>query len=92
MDADGTRTGFDTELIRQVRREVRVPLIASGERAPPSTSRLPSRPAPTRSWPRASSTSVCCGSVRSRTPSPRPACPSATRRTPRWVDPPRRRS
>jgi cyclase len=30
MDADGTRAGFDTELIRQVRREVRVPLIASG--------------------------------------------------------------
>ena len=30
MDADGTRAGFDTELIRAVRREVRVPLIASG--------------------------------------------------------------
>jgi imidazole glycerol-phosphate synthase subunit HisF len=30
MDADGTRTGFDTELIRRVRREVSVPLIASG--------------------------------------------------------------
>jgi cyclase len=30
MDADGTRAGFDTELIRMVRREVRVPLIASG--------------------------------------------------------------
>jgi cyclase len=30
MDADGTRTGFDTELIRAVRREVNVPLIASG--------------------------------------------------------------
>ena len=30
MDADGTRAGFDTELIRQVRREVSVPLIASG--------------------------------------------------------------
>ena len=30
MDADGTRAGFDTDLIRQVRREVRVPLIASG--------------------------------------------------------------
>jgi cyclase len=30
MDADGTRTGFDTELIRAVRREVTVPVIASG--------------------------------------------------------------
>ena len=30
MDADGTRAGFDTELIRAVRREVSVPLIASG--------------------------------------------------------------
>ena len=30
MDADGTRAGFDTELIRAVRREVAVPLIASG--------------------------------------------------------------
>jgi cyclase len=30
MDADGTRAGFDTELIRLVRREVSVPLIASG--------------------------------------------------------------
>jgi cyclase len=30
MDADGTRAGFDTELIRAVRREVSVPLVASG--------------------------------------------------------------
>ena len=30
MDADGTRAGFDVDLIRAVRREVRVPLIASG--------------------------------------------------------------
>ena len=30
MDADGTMAGFDTELIRAVRREVTVPLIASG--------------------------------------------------------------
>jgi cyclase len=30
MDADGTRAGFDTDLIRAVRREVAVPLIASG--------------------------------------------------------------
>jgi cyclase len=30
MDADGTRDGFDVELIRLVRREVHVPLVASG--------------------------------------------------------------
>jgi imidazole glycerol-phosphate synthase subunit HisF len=30
MDADGTATGFDTELIRAVRAAVHVPLIASG--------------------------------------------------------------
>jgi imidazole glycerol-phosphate synthase subunit HisF len=30
MDADGTRDGFDLELIRSVRQEVSVPLIASG--------------------------------------------------------------
>jgi cyclase len=30
MDADGTQAGFDLELIRLVRRSVRVPLIASG--------------------------------------------------------------
>jgi cyclase len=30
MDADGTRAGFDIELIRAARREVSVPLIASG--------------------------------------------------------------
>ena len=30
MDADGTRTGFDLELIRAVRREVSIPVIASG--------------------------------------------------------------
>ena len=30
MDADGTEQGFDLELIRQVRREVSIPVIASG--------------------------------------------------------------
>jgi cyclase len=30
MDADGTRAGFDIDLVRAVRREVAVPLIASG--------------------------------------------------------------
>jgi cyclase len=30
MDADGTEDGFDLELIRAVRREVTIPVIASG--------------------------------------------------------------
>ena len=30
MDADGTKAGFDTELIRAVRAVVNVPIIASG--------------------------------------------------------------
>ncbi|RMI07056.1 imidazole glycerol phosphate synthase subunit HisF [Cellulomonas triticagri] len=30
MDADGTEAGFDLDMLRDVRREVRVPLIASG--------------------------------------------------------------
>ena len=30
MDADGTTDGFDLELIRLVRREVSIPVIASG--------------------------------------------------------------
>ena len=30
MDADGTEAGFDLEMLRDVRREVRIPLIASG--------------------------------------------------------------
>ena len=34
MDADGTRAGFDVELIRAVRREVAVPVIASGGAGP----------------------------------------------------------
>ena len=30
MDADGTQDGFDLDLIRLVRREVSIPVIASG--------------------------------------------------------------
>ena len=30
MDADGTQSGFDTEMIQAVRREVKIPIIASG--------------------------------------------------------------
>ncbi len=43
MDADGTKDGFDVELIRRVREAVRVPLVASGgagrvEHFPPAVS------------------------------------------------------
>mgnify|MGYP000284934041 CR=1 FL=1 len=30
MDADGTKEGFDLEMIRAVRKEVKIPIIASG--------------------------------------------------------------
>ena len=30
MDADGTKDGYDLTMLRDVRRQVRVPLIASG--------------------------------------------------------------
>ena len=36
MDADGTEAGFDLELIRAVRREVTVPVIASGGAGEPA--------------------------------------------------------
>ena len=59
MDADGTTDGFDLELIAAVRREVSVPVIASGGagRARPLRAR-PSTPAPTRCWRPPSSTSA----------------------------------
>ena len=67
MDADGTKAGFDLELIALVRAAVDVPLIASGgagavDHFPPAV-----RPARTRCSPRACSTSDSCGSARSRT-------------------------
>ena len=42
MDADGTKDGFDLEMIRAVRARVQVPLIASGGAGASSTSRRPS--------------------------------------------------
>lgn len=58
MDADGTKDGYDTEMITAVREHVTVPVIASGGAGGSRTSRRPSRRAPTRCWPRPSSTSV----------------------------------
>ena len=76
MDADGTRAGFDTELIRAgAPGGVGAADRQRGSRARPSTSRRRSRPAPTPSSPPASSTSACCGSATSRTRWPAPAFP-----------------
>jgi cyclase len=36
MDRDGTRSGFDTELLRAISSQVRVPVIASGGAAGPA--------------------------------------------------------
>ena len=58
MDADGTATGFDTELIQAVRAAVDVPLIASGGAGRAPTSAPPLTQAPTRCWPRPCSTSA----------------------------------
>ena len=58
MDADGTKDGFDLELIAAVRAEVAIPVIASGERARWSTSRRRCGPGPMRCWRPASSTSA----------------------------------
>lgn len=77
MDADGTKDGYDTEMIAAVRQHVTVPVIASGGAGGSRTSRRPSRREPTRCSPRPSSTSAICGSPRSRTLSGRPDTRSA---------------
>lgn len=82
MDADGTKDGYDTEMIAAVRTHVTVPVIASGGACGSRTSHRPSRQAPTRCSPRPSSTSAICGSPRSRAPSERPDTRSADRSTP----------
>lgn len=66
MDADGTKDGYDTEMIEAVRKHVTVPVIASGGAGGSPTSPRRSRRAPTRCSPRPSSTSATCGSPRSR--------------------------
>ncbi len=50
MDADGTKEGFDLEMIRAVRKEVKIPIIASGGAGKVDTSRPPSKQVPTRCW------------------------------------------
>lgn len=68
MDADGTKDGYDTEMIEAVRKHVTVPVIASGGAGGSPTSPRRSRRGPTRCSPRPSSTSATCGSPRSRAP------------------------
>ena len=78
MDADGTQQGFDLEMIKAVRKEVKIPIIASGGAGkasdfPPEAqerhriSRLPSPPARTPYLPHQSSTTARLQSARSRT-------------------------
>jgi imidazole glycerol-phosphate synthase subunit HisF len=62
MDADGTRSGYDIEMIRAVRKVVSVPVIASGG-AGALEDFDPARLVRTRCWRRASSTSVTCASA-----------------------------
>ena len=85
MDADGTRAGYDLEMLRAVRAAVTVPIVASGGAG--ALERLRAgcrRPGPTPCSRRASSTSATSGSARSRTPCARPATPSADPVPPRW--------
>ena len=51
MDADGTKEGFDLEMIRAVRKEVKIPIIASGGAGKVEDFRPPSKQVPTRCWP-----------------------------------------
>lgn len=68
MDADGTKDGYDVEMIEAVRKHVSVPVIASGGMRQAGRLRPGRRrPAPTRCWPPPSSTSAICASPRSRT-------------------------
>lgn len=64
MDADGTKDGYDTEMIAAVRKHVTVPVIASGGAGGSPTSRRRSTRARTRCSPPPCSTSATCGSRR----------------------------
>ena len=77
MDRDGTRDGYDLELTRAVADRVPIPVIASGgvgtlEHLYQGSSRA----APTRCWPRRSSTSASSPSARRATTCARAACRS----------------
>ncbi len=103
MDADGTKDGYDLEMIAAVRKHVTVPVIASGGAGkladfPPAVDA-----GRTPSWPRPSSTSATCASGRSSRPcarratpcddvtAPPPSAPAPSRRPGRSYVPPRAR-
>lgn len=64
MDADGTKDGYDTEMIAAVRKHVTVPVIASGGAGRLADFPRRSRRARTRSSRPRSSTSATCASPR----------------------------
>ena len=65
MDADGTKAGFDLDMLRAVRAAVTVPVIASGGAGGGGPTSPPrSKPEPMRCWPPASSTSGSSPSAR----------------------------
>ena len=58
IGADGTKSGFDTNLLAAIRAEVDIPIIASGGAGEVSHFlEAGSKPEPMRCWPRVSSTS-----------------------------------
>lgn len=77
MDADGTKDGYDIEMIAAVRKHVTVPVIASGGAGKSADFPRPSRRARTPCWRPRCSTSAICVSPRSRTPCARRGTPSA---------------
>ena len=83
MDADGTQQGFDLEMIKAVRKEVKIPIIASGG-AGKAADFPPRRSKPERMpcWPRRSSITAKSPSAKSRMPSRPPAIPCDESRKP----------
>ena len=73
MDADGTRRGYDLEMLRAVRARVRCRWSRAAAPGRSRTSPPPSRRAPTPCSPPASSTSASCASARSSSPAGRRA-------------------
>lgn len=58
MDGDGTKEGFDLELLRAVRAAVIIPVIASGGAGKAADFPQPLQPAPMPSWQQVFFTSV----------------------------------
>lgn len=75
MDADGTQQGFDIEMIKAVRKEVKIPIMPPAVPAKPPIFLRQSKLVPMLCSPRRSFTTARSPSVRSRTPSRPPAIP-----------------